>query len=248
VLVLALAGCAKIKYQDDVLNYYPKVVTSKDSILPDGSVQVTGELVSSGSGQLYYLGFCMDTAPHPQMHFNQLLTDTLNGSSFTATYRRLDGLKRYYVRAFAANEYGYAYGDDIVVENAGPDTSMIACHPGGNTIITQGGGYTNKQENLFHVEALDPMTHEVSVLANSMSLNLQFGKTPTSGKYTIWHNPSIGSDEVQVLFSESNWGTYELKNGGTLYVQQIDATRIRVWICNQQVDLGNFITASFTTK
>jgi hypothetical protein len=247
-LLIILAGCTKIKYQQDPLNYYPKVATAKDSILPDGSVRVTGELISEGSGQLYYVGFCMDTAPHPQMHFNQLLTDTLNGSSFTATYRHLDALKRYYVRAFAANEYGYAYGDDIVVENAGPDTSMIACHPGANILMTEGGGYTSKTENLFHIEALDPMTHEVNMSSNSMTLRLQFGKTPTSGKYTIWQNPSIGSDEVEVLFSESNWGAYFVKNGGTLYVQQIDATRIRVWICNQEVDLGNFITTSFTTK
>src|ERR1043165_748442 len=196
-IIAAFSGCTKIKYQKDAADYYPKVVTSKDTILPDGSVRVTGEVISGGSGELYYVGFCMDTAPHPQMHFNQLLTDTLYGSSFTATYRGLNGLKRYYVRAFAANEYGYAYGDDLVVDHPAPDTSMIPCHPGSNTLITEGGGYTRSEENLFHIEALDPMTHEVNVVSNSMTLNLQFGRTPTSGKYTIWHNPSIGSDEVE---------------------------------------------------
>lgn len=251
VPLLLPAACKKVEYQADVHDYFPKVATSSVRILPDGSAKVTGNVLAKGAGGITYVGFCMDTAPHPQMHFNQLLSDDLVGSTFTGTYSGLSAVRQYYVRAFAANAYGYAYGDDLVIEHAGLDTNTIACHPGANTMMVEEPGRTrNDYFTSYSVDVLDPIYHRFSATSSnySYSLDFEFGKTPISGKYKIWEYTNFNSDLVKVLFNDPVRGSYYMNNGGELWVQQIDATRIRVWICHQDAALGRYITASLTTR
>jgi hypothetical protein len=251
LLILCLASCKKIKYQGDVRAYYPEVATTSVRIEPDGSARITGNVLSRGSGELAYVGFCMDTKPHPEMHINQKLVDVLDGTSFTDTFAQLDATKRYYVRAFAANEFGYAYGQDLVIEHAGFDTSLIPCHPAANTMMVETASST-KYDNLpsYNIDEMDPLYYRFSVQSSNYSwgMDFEFKRKPTGGKYTIWESAGGNANTVEVMFYDPNLGKYYMPNGGEIYVEQVDATRIKVWVCHQEAISGRFVTASFTTK
>ena len=250
LLLTFVVGCTK-KVEKNVRDYYPEVATVGVSIQPDGGAKVTGNVISAGSGELQFVGFCMDENPHPQMHINQKLVKELDGTTFSAIYGNLDATKRYYVRSFAANENGYSYGEDVVIERPVMDTSMVPCHPGTNTIMVVAGSST-KYDTIpgYNIDALDPIRHDFTISSsnNSWHMDFEFNRTPTSGKYTIWGTSGGNENTVTILFSDPNQGSYYMENGGEIYVQQIGVNRIKVWMCHQNAFFDWYVTTSFSTK
>lgn len=247
-MIIAVAACRKVKYQKDALAYYPKVHTERVQVQPDGSVEVTGVITEPGSGAISLAGFCLDTVPDPDILVNQQLAEELQDNRFTTVYKNLDARKTYYVSGFAANEFGYTKGASIRVERPGMDTNNIPCHPGTDQIIVESSS-SARSDKITSVSKVDPFQHtlECSGYNTSFWLRFEFGRTPTTGKYTIWSHVTRNSNTVSVLFSDPNRGSYYMSDGGELYVQSIDDTRIRVWICNQKSGEGRFITACFNS-
>jgi hypothetical protein len=245
--ILLLAGCNKIKYQADVHDYYPKLGGTTAKVESDGSVTATGTLQSAGSGELYFAGFCMDTVSGPELHIGQLLSEEISGSAFSASYSGLDGSKKYYIRSFAANAYGYAYGEEIVVDRPGPDTNKISCHPADRIMLIETESSTQSRP-YNTVSELGPTNHTLSIEGGGVNLDFEFGRRPTSGVYKIWETADMRSDQVRI-FAYTPLGGYRMPNGGSIYVQQLDSRRIRVWICHQPLGDGrSFVTTAFSSK
>ena len=80
-LLSFFSACNKTKVDFD--NYAPVVKTTSVELLEDGSVKVTGEIISDGVDDLVMVGFCMDTIPDPHLLSNQKHTDTLMGNTFS---------------------------------------------------------------------------------------------------------------------------------------------------------------------
>lgn len=245
----AFAGCKKVPYQKDPLAYYPTVHTDAGTVEPDGSVTIGGSVEKTGAGEIYYVGVCMDSAPNPEMHINQIRAKDLVDNRFSVRYERLDARKSYHFRAFACNAYGYAYGQDVRVERPGMDTNTIPCHPATNMISVDYNWGAPKQENMVYLNPLDEADFEVSASSypSSYEISLRFGRRPTTGKYKIWEQADRGSDLVEASFNNPNDGNFRFDNGGELYVYQLDQRRIKVWLCEQKCGLRK-ITATFVSK
>lgn len=109
-LVIFFSSCNK--QLDDPLDYLPKIELVSAIEQPDGTVLVTGKVISEGEAPLEYVGFCMDTTDQPNMLYNQKFAD----ENFSAVYSGFKANTTYYFRAWATNDFGYVYSNTISLE------------------------------------------------------------------------------------------------------------------------------------
>lgn len=75
------------------------------------SALFSAQIVSEGNGKISECGFCYSTSSMPDIYDKKLVASV--SPSFTATASALVIGTRYYVRAYAVNEKGVAYGEQI---------------------------------------------------------------------------------------------------------------------------------------
>ena len=91
----------------------PEVKTEAFANITDSTVTVNGEVVADGGAAVYARGFCWGTFPQPSL-FNDHI---VNGSGTGKFYGSLNQLKKdstYFVRAYASNNAGTAYGNELI--------------------------------------------------------------------------------------------------------------------------------------
>ncbi|MCB9047359.1 MAG: hypothetical protein H6550_14590 [Chitinophagales bacterium] len=228
------------KKKPDAKDYHPVVKTTGAEILSDGSVQVTGEIVATGYTDIVLAGFCMDTIPNPDLLSNQQSIDTLYGNTFRYVYKNLDGLHKYYFRAWAANENGYAAGGDVSLDSISIPTTFIPCTPPLDTVIYSHPQRTKYEPLYSKAKYYFSSNWRIDMSTNTKSIYFEFSQKPTNGVYKIFENTN-GTNLVTILF-----GGYEAESGSKLYVRQIDNEHIEVTICDAQVFNGAFMDSVST--
>lgn len=95
----------------------PVVETGEVSNITGSTASCEGTVIDEGSSPLYTRGVCWSQDPEPDI--NDDFTNTGNGlGSYTSTLTRLDGSTMYYVRAYATNDDGTGYGDQVIFNTA----------------------------------------------------------------------------------------------------------------------------------
>ena len=90
----------------------PVVLTHPVSGIGENSVRIGGEVISDGGAEVTESGVCWSTFPGPAISDNRVLSTTRTGA-FTVTIEGLFCSTTYYVRAYATNVSGTAYGDEV---------------------------------------------------------------------------------------------------------------------------------------
>lgn len=91
----------------------PNITTNAISSITDSTAVSGGSVISEGASAITAVGICWDTLPSP----TTLKFKTNNGAgvgSFVSTMQNLKVNKKYYVRAYATNFNGTAYGNEVV--------------------------------------------------------------------------------------------------------------------------------------
>lgn len=222
-----LLFCTCKKVEPDVHNYYPKVKTTSVTLLPDGTVQVVGEVMSEGNSAIRYAGFCMDTIPDPGILSNQHSIDTLYGNSFTSIYTSLSINKKYYFRAWAANGNGYAIGEVLFVDSITISPSLIPCTLPLDT-FTIGTTSGLKSYPYLYIDPIEQNVKEHSIRLNidSRLIEITFSSKPINGIYKTYPAPN-GENVVTIVIDG-----YTVESGARVYVTEIDASTIEVVICS----------------
>ena len=144
VFVICLAGCFK-----NAGTGLPVVSATAITQITGASALAAGNVISGGGGQVISRGVIWSTVAYP---LDSLSTVVISGSgtgSFTASLSGLTANTKYYVRAFASNSVGIAYGSldsfmtaaaglpivTTIVPNSVSDTSAIS----GGAVISSGG-------------------------------------------------------------------------------------------------------------
>ena len=125
----------------------PTVTTIEASLSSSGSAYCVGNISSDGGATITARGFCWSTSANPKIKDNKTLEGTGMGT-FASIIMSFFSNTTYYVRAYATNSEGTAYGNEISFTTASLPTltttavtSITACTAiGGGNIISDGNG------------------------------------------------------------------------------------------------------------
>ena len=96
----------------------------------NGYNECTGTVLADGNAPVTQRGFCYDTLPSPTLENGVVLADGSGLGEFTATLTGLPVGKLYFVRAFATNAKGTAYGNQIHFHASSCDTKTLTDYDG----------------------------------------------------------------------------------------------------------------------
>jgi uncharacterized protein (TIGR02145 family) len=95
-----------------VTTTWPTLTTNAPSTATQNSVVCGGNISSNGGSTVLQRGVCWSTSPNPTITSNTTKDGTGNGS-FTSKITGLVTSTTYYVRAYATNDKGTSYGNEI---------------------------------------------------------------------------------------------------------------------------------------
>lgn len=116
MVIILFCTCTKLK---KVSVDYPQVKTLSATVLPNGSVRVSGQVLHEGVSGISYAGFSFDTTQIPNMLANQVLSDTVIGDSFSYVFplSSFNVFKTYNFIAWVVNKDGYSIGSPVSLNN-----------------------------------------------------------------------------------------------------------------------------------
>lgn len=236
VAVMALVGCEKPL--DDVMDYYPRVVTESVTVQPDGSVVAVGRITSEGDSPLEAVGFCASTSPNPEMLDAQGL-GTVNGDRFTVVYDGFSTVGTYYFRAFATNGSGYSYGNVLSISDIEAEPITPPCTPTLNSVVL-GGGLMPESYYPGQIGTPEEYLGEWTFTANTSAHHFTylFGSALETRTYTTTTNSHPGTGQVRISFY-SGFTSGALQNGSTVYVNQLSPTEWELTVCQAPWGTGD---------
>ena len=92
----------------------PTVITGEVTNITAGSAKCSGEVASDGNGTVTAYGHCWSTKQNPTIEENDGTVGSGNiAVPFTSSMTDLEQNTTYYIRAYATNEIGTAYGEEV---------------------------------------------------------------------------------------------------------------------------------------
>jgi uncharacterized protein (TIGR02145 family) len=128
-LVFILQSCRRINL--------PSLETSSISDLSDTSVTCGGTVYDDGGSTVMARGICYDAYPNPDL-FSYHTIDGNGTGSFTSKIVGLVSGETYWLRAYATNEAGTAYGDTVRIKTFGKPISIGATEIGMSSVRLYG--------------------------------------------------------------------------------------------------------------
>ncbi|MDP2173042.1 MAG: hypothetical protein Q8J62_04630 [Candidatus Cloacimonadaceae bacterium] len=101
----------------------PQITTAPAAIIKAGSATCGGNVISAGGLTITQRGLCWSYNPNPTMEDNHAAVPGTTGS-FTYTITGLAAPVQYYVRAYAINSAGFAYGNEQVFTTLSPQLTI----------------------------------------------------------------------------------------------------------------------------
>ncbi len=119
ILCVVAFGCK----DEDSINK-PIISTIEVSAFAVSSAMGGGILTSDGGSPITARGICWSTEPNPTISQNTLSDANLSSESFNITITDLTPNTKYYIRAYATNSAGTAYGDTETFTTQSADKSF----------------------------------------------------------------------------------------------------------------------------
>lgn len=158
----------------------PTVTTSTPSNVTTNSATCGGNVTSDGGATVTARGVCWSTSSNPSVNGNHLQASTGGTGSFTCIITGLSENTTYYVKAYATNSQGTAYGNlvpftttgggssattptVITTQPSNPTNNSVTC--GGN--VTSDGGAAVTERGICYSTTQNPTTSSMTVTAGS---------------------------------------------------------------------------------
>ena len=121
----------------------PTVTTSAVTNITENTATCSGEVIADGNTNVTSRGVCWSTSPNPTVSDNHT-TDGGGMGSFTSSLTGLEVGILYYVRAYATNSAGTAYGEEIKISIPSVNETM-PCSSNPTVIDYDGNVYNTVQ-------------------------------------------------------------------------------------------------------
>jgi len=124
----------------------PGVTTASVTNIGNTTATGGGNVISNGGATVTERGICWGTSHNPTIGGSHLSNGTGTGT-FTVNMANLTPNTTYYVRAYAINSQGTAYGEEVNFKTSQTPTYTIAvsANPSGSGSVTGGGTYEQGQ-------------------------------------------------------------------------------------------------------
>lgn len=107
--------------------------TSTPTLITTTEITIGGTINNNGNGDIFERGICWSTSPAPTINDNHQVDSTNSGSTFTLNLTGLTSETTYYIRSYATNYAGTAYGQEIIYVN--PHVTFIGEFYQGGVVI-----------------------------------------------------------------------------------------------------------------
>lgn len=173
----------------------PTLTTGSVSSITDSTAVTGGTITSQGSSAVTARGVCWSTSTNPTIA-NDKIIDTSNTGTFISNIAGLNSFTTYYVRAYATNSVGTAYGNEISFTTTGFPNCGTVTDIDGNiyhsiTIGTQ----------CWMVENLKTTRYNDGTAVPNITDNTQWGNL-TTGAYCYYNNDASNKSTYGALY---NW-------------------------------------------
>ena len=122
----------------------PTLTTTAVSAISTTTAQSGGNISSNGGDPVIARGVCWSTAQFPTTESGGITSNGTGSGSFTSFLTSLTTNTTYYVRAYATNSIGTAYGDQVTFKTLGlPTITTTAATNIAATSATSGGNITD---------------------------------------------------------------------------------------------------------
>ncbi len=122
----------------------PSITTTAITSVTSVTASSGGNITSDGGAAITARGVCWSTSHNPTTTDSKT-TDGAGSGIFSSSLTGLQSCTLYYVRAYANNQYGTAYGNEIIFTSMGlPALSIISISSITNNSAISGGNVTNE--------------------------------------------------------------------------------------------------------
>lgn len=158
----------------------PTLTTTTASSITINSFTTGGTISSDGGNLVTYRGICWSSSANPTINDNRILSGTGTGT-FTITISNLNASTTYYVRSFATNSAGTAYGNERIITTSGltAGTSYL----GGRI------AYIFQSDDVGYVAG---EIHGFIIMNHKMGMTAPFGGYNASTSTYTYTNTSMG--------------------------------------------------------
>jgi hypothetical protein len=142
VIFLLVSGFKCSKDEDATpASQVPVVTTTSATAVTQTKAVSGGNVTSAGASPITERGICWSISPSPTISDNKIVVNGKYTGSFTQMIIGLNGVTKYYVRAFATNANGTGYGNEINFTTTNTPTITIGeTYQGGVITYVDGSG------------------------------------------------------------------------------------------------------------
>ncbi len=205
----------------------PTVTTADVSNITTTSAESGGNVTDDGGSSVTSRGICWSTSPNPTTVNNT----TNNGSGLGSFISQLSGLEpntNYYVRAYATNDVGTAYGNQLTFATQGSGSISPAYNPNpenGATNVPLNGTLSFTPGNNTPANATFKLyfgTNQNPTTSFNLGASTNFSYNNLQEDINYYWKVETISSTNQVLATSSVWNFKTILNtGGGIYVGDI---------------------------
>ena len=160
----------------------PVVITTNVSDISTTSASAGGILEYNGGAEVTDIGVCWSTSPNPTTSSNKITIGEVSignyTGSFTGNITELTANTKYYVRAYATNNVGTAYGSEISFSTeelpANPEVTTSAINSITSFSAVSGGTVLNIQNDFLIESGVCWSTSPNPTRDNSKTMNVTY--------------------------------------------------------------------------
>jgi hypothetical protein len=231
MVAIATGGCKKAL--KDVNDYFPKVTTVSAIVQNDGSLLVTGNITSQGDDAVKHCGMSLSTSSSPALNDRQLVASV--GTTFSCSYAALSPDSVYYIRAWAANRYGYAMGNILTVDSVKVGHVTPPCTLTANTanLGTGTGTASVSSGNAISYDSFSGYYSFTAYLPSSDAITFMFGSHVANGIFTSAATAYPTARQVVVTYFNSPTSTtYHVNDGASVYINTVNTGVYDITLCD----------------
>jgi hypothetical protein len=151
LLALITFSCQKEISLENIVATLPTLTTTTATSITNTTAASGGNITNDGGAAITFRGVCWSTTANPTIALSTKTTDGTGSGTFASNITSLTSTTVYYVRAYATNSAGTAYGNEISFTTTNTTTALptvtttslssvtMTTASGGGNVVADGG-------------------------------------------------------------------------------------------------------------